>query len=72
MTRMCCLGCAGAIRGEHVIEDDKGRRWRFEWHPYFGPAVLRADGQPKARQPGSRSPFWRALDAWRARQEDTR
>ena len=40
-----------------------GRRWRFEL-TYFGPVVLRRDGQPRERQPGERSPFWPAFAAW--------
>lgn len=72
MSRMCCIGCNGLslpIGGnEHVITDQMGRSWRFEQHHYFGPIVLRQDGMPKARQPGSRSPFWPAFEAWRLSQ----
>jgi hypothetical protein len=60
---MCCQSCAEG-RAEHVITDAAGRLWRFETHHFCGPMVLRQDGQPKARQPGCRSAFWPAFDAW--------
>ncbi len=60
---LCCQACAEG-RPEHVITDAAGRQWRFELHNFCGPIVLRQDGQPKAAQPGSRSPFWAAFDAW--------
>lgn len=63
--RPCCQACTGDAP-EHVIIDDAGRPWRFEVHRFCGPIVLRQDGQPKAAQPGSRSPFWPAFEAWRA------
>ena len=66
--RMCCVNCNGnslnAGGPEHVITDVSGRAWRFEQHHYCGPIVLRRDGNPKTRQPGSRSPFWPAYEAW--------
>lgn len=65
---MCCVGCKGlslTLSGPmHIINDESGRTWRFELHNYCGPIVLRKDGEPKARQPGSRSPFWPAFEAW--------
>lgn len=68
MARMCCIGCAGlsltTSGPEHTIIDAAGRAWRFEQHHYIGPIVLRQDGEPKDRQPGSRSPFWPAYYAW--------
>ena len=72
---MCCIGCNGlrltTSGPEHVISDAKGRPWRFELHHYCGPIVLRQNGEPKARQPGSRSPFWAAYEAWsKARDEE--
>ena len=48
------------------MTDDAGRRWTFEMHRIFGPLVLRADGQPRERQPGTRSAFWPAFEKWRA------
>jgi len=74
MTGMCCVHCQGvsiSLAGpEHVITDSRGRTWRFEDHHYCGPIVLRNDGEPKARQPGSRSTFWPAYEAWsKARKE---
>jgi hypothetical protein len=64
--KLCCVGCLSVGGRDHTIVDSKGRRWTFEVHPYCGPIVLRADGNPKARQPGSRSPFWDAWERWRA------
>lgn len=60
----CCIAHAAPGELEHVITDQAGKAWRFEMHRICGPIVLRADGQPKARQPGSRSPFWPAFEAW--------
>lgn len=65
MATMCCAGCNGGFTlggRDHVIDDDKGRKWTFEMHPWCGPIVLRRDGNPKTRQPGSRSPFWAAFN----------
>lgn len=66
--RMCCTSCGAAglpILGRiHTVTDIDGRAWLFESHRMFGPIVLRKDGQPKSRQPGSRSTFWPAWDAW--------
>lgn len=39
-------------------------RYLVEVHPYLGPMLLRRDGEPRKRQPGPRSDFWRAWDAW--------
>lgn len=63
---MCCIGCSGLSLGgrDHLIEGADGRRWYFEMHLQFGPMLLRANGDPKTRQPGSRSPFWPAFEAW--------
>lgn len=68
---LCCIGCGpfrqNDPRPEHVIHDAAGRSWRFELHHICGPIVLRQDGSPSERQPGSRSQFWRAFDAWKAK-----
>lgn len=61
--QLCCKDCAGCV-AEHVITDAHGRPWRFEMHHFCGPIVLRRNGQPKTAQPGSRSAFWPAFDAW--------
>lgn len=63
MTPLCCAACTEGGQ-EHVVTDVHGQPWRFEMHHFCGPIVLRKDGQPKERQPGSRSPFWPAFDAW--------
>lgn len=72
MLQLCCVSCQGLslTRGgrEHTVHDASGRSWTFEQHPYCGPIVLRKDGDPKARQPGSRSPFWQAYTAWQRAQ----
>lgn len=57
-----CTCCAPA--DEVIVTDAKGRTWLFEMHRFCGPLVLRRDGSPKSRQPGSRSPFWPAFEAW--------
>jgi hypothetical protein len=67
--KLCCIGCGGGLSltlggRDHVITDDLGREWIFEDHHYCGPIVLRKDGNSKSRQPGSRSRFWPAWDAW--------
>lgn len=62
-----CSCCAGAP--EFIITDGAGKTWRFEQTRMFGPVVLRADGQPTSRQPGSRSPFWPAWQAWHDQQQ---
>ena len=46
-----------------------GRRVTFEAHRHLGPILLRADGEPRARQPGPRSEFWPAWERWRKRTE---
>jgi hypothetical protein len=72
---LCCVTCGGfsltTSGPAHTITDATGRAWRFELHHYCGPIVLRQDGEPKTRQPGSRSPFWPAFEAWsKARNEE--
>lgn len=47
----------------------KGKTWTFEYHDYFGPSVLRKDGEISARQPGPRSNFWKAFERWERRRE---
>lgn len=41
-----------------------GRYREFEFHGVCGPALLDEDGEPLAKQPGERSAFWPAFDAW--------
>ena len=60
MVCRCCLPSA-----VHSITDAAGRKWCFEQNSMFGPLILRGDAEPAARQPGSRSAFWAAYDAWR-------
>lgn len=48
----------------YEIEAD-GRRYFFEMHPYCGPTVLNRNTHvPIVTQPGERSDFWSAVDAW--------
>lgn len=46
------------------IRDATGKAWRFEMHPYCGPAVRNASGELADQQPGPRSPFWSAVTLW--------
>lgn len=62
-----CMRCSPDSR-EHAVVDALGRRWLFEMHHFCGPLILRQDGAPRARQPGSRSRFWPAFEAWQAAQ----
>lgn len=55
----------------HTVSS-KGKKWTFEYHDYFGPSVLRKDGEISARQPGPRSDFWKAFDRWFKRREKQR
>jgi hypothetical protein len=54
------------VSPEHEVTDANGKTWRFEFHSFLGPTILRKDGQPRARLPGERSPFWPAFTAWHA------
>ncbi|WP_454909791.1 hypothetical protein [Variovorax gossypii] len=49
---------------DHRIIDAAKAEWVFEMHPTCGPAVLDRHGAVADRQPGSRSPFWRAVTLW--------
>lgn len=51
---------------DRKITDAQGKAWVFEDHPRFGPIVLKeAGGEPDPKQPGERSPFWKAWNAWK-------
>ncbi len=42
-----------------------GKRYHFEWHHWFGPSVVnRRTWDVLDRQPGEKSPFWPAVEAW--------
>lgn len=44
----------------------KNQRWLTEWHHYFGPSELsKKTGDPKARQPGEKSMFWKCAVWWK-------
>jgi hypothetical protein len=49
---------------DRQIKDATGKVWRFEMHPYCGPAVQNDDGELAEKQPGARSPFWVAVSLW--------
>ena len=70
---MPCIHFGGAIvtlagPTRYITVGDK--RIAFEM-TYCGPAVLKQDGNPKARQPSSRNPFWYAFSAWTQQGERT-
>lgn len=51
---------------DRKIIDAQGKTWIFEDHPRIGPIVLKTEGgDPDPRQPGERSPFWKAWNAWK-------
>ena len=70
---MCCAGCGSGgvplLGRDHTVTDVDGRQWLFEQRRMFGPIVLRQDGNPRSRQPGSRSRFWPAWEAWHEREQ---
>jgi hypothetical protein len=39
------------------------RTYFFEWHHYFGPSLLRADGSV-CKTPKEHHPFWDAIHRW--------
>ena len=47
-----------------VIDDTKGRRWRFEDHHYCGPVAVTTKGDPLENQPPEKSPFWECVSLW--------
>jgi len=46
------------------IADSAKVEWTFEMHPTCGPAASVRHGAVAERQPGPRSPFWRAVTLW--------
>lgn len=61
------------MKGVHIswggpdrkITDAAGKAWTFEDHPRLGPVALNARGEEASEQPGSRSAFWPAWQAWK-------
>lgn len=49
-----------------------GHLWRFEHHWFCGPTVVTKRGEPLKRQPGPRSPFWPAHQAWCLTRKESR
>lgn len=50
--------------GPFFIVDEAGKQWKFEDSDRFGPFILGQKGDPLSKQPGERSPFWRAHSVW--------
>lgn len=48
------------------------RPYRFEDHPYCGPIIVNAKGDPLTDQPVESSPFWHHYDAWSAQGKRTK
>ena len=58
-----CTECSHArFFGEGT--DETGKRWRWEFNPWFGPLFLRKDGEPFVNQPGEDSKAWDVVDKW--------
>ena len=55
---------------ERIIIDGKGKKWRFEDHPYCGPMVVGKNGDP-VKEPPENSPFWDAVNLWYAQGKRT-
>lgn len=41
-----------------------GKEWTWEFSSQLGPWFLGKDGEPLAKQPGSRHHVWRAFEDW--------
>ena len=54
----------GLVRVIHLSDIYRFEGITFEYHHYLGPILCRKDGDPAARQPGRRSPFWEMLERW--------
>jgi len=50
--------------GPFFITDENGKQYCFEDSDCFGPSLLGKKGDPLSKQPGERSPFWRAHSLW--------
>jgi hypothetical protein len=66
---MTCHRYAGGVvclgGPDHEVTDARGKVWRFEFHEYLGPTVLRKDGSPYKRiGPPEGSSFWPAFEKW--------
>lgn len=53
----------------HLCAD---KPYRFEDHPYCGPIVLNAKGDPLDKQPPETSLFWTHVNAWYAQGKKTK
>lgn len=65
---MACIHFGGAIvtlAGPERKIVVRGKTYRFEMHPYCGPALLREDGEPRANQfAPAHKRFWDAVSLW--------
>jgi hypothetical protein len=61
---MSCHRIAGGIVTVADVFEHGG--FTFEFNRRIGPVLLRRDGEPYARQPGEKHPFWKAFDEWHA------
>ncbi len=54
-----------SLAGPERYLSTNGRTWIFEDHHYCGPIVLTGKThEPATVQPGEKSPFWPAVNAW--------
>lgn len=48
----------------YKIVDPNGKTWTFEMHRYCGPIAVKKDGEPRKKQLGAESIFWRIVTNW--------
>ena len=59
-----CARCSHA-RFEGEGRDKRGKLWRWEFSPQYGPLFLRTDGEPLVHQPIREDhPAWEPFEAW--------
>jgi hypothetical protein len=52
------------MAGEPLTIETGGKVYHLSWHHWFGTIAETKEGEPLARQPGERSPFWDAVHWW--------
>jgi len=60
-----CKKCSHSRYFGEVIVN--GRRWNFEFNPWFGPLFLNSSGEPKKVQPAEKHPVWDEFQKWHDR-----